>query len=196
MRTILSILFISSSLLSHAQETFNITWMMGISEEDASVTISTGDTVLWTWGEGGMPHDVSSIDPDAPEDFGSEILIGMGQTYQYTFTEAAEIDYRCSVHPTTMVGTITVVPDLSVEDKFIKNLKYYPSIVKESLTITSLVPVKNYEIYDAQGRWVAEGKFSDSNHSVINMSSFSSGVYFVNIISADRLKTSFRIVKE
>src|SRR5690606_12983272 len=119
-------------VFSQAQETFNITWVMDISHEEASVTIGTGDTVLWTWGESGMPHDVSSIDPDAPDDFGSEILIGEGQTYEYTFTEEAEIDYRCSVHPNTMTGTITIVPNMSVEEKFVKNLNYYPSVVNES----------------------------------------------------------------
>lgn len=196
MKKFLSILFVGASFLSYAQETFNITWLMGISEEDASLTLSSGDTVIWTWGENGMPHDVSSIDPDAPDDFGSEILIGMGQTYEYTFTEPAEIDYRCSVHPTTMKGTITVLPVMSVEDKFVKNLKYYPSVVKETLTITSLVPVDNYEIYDALGRRVAAGKFTNANVSVINTSAFSSGVYFVNVVSANKLKTSFKVIKE
>lgn len=78
--------------------------MMGISHEEASLTLSSGDTVIWTWGEEGMPHDVSSIDPDAPEDFGSEVMTGEGQTYQYTFTDPAEIDYRCSVHPANILA--------------------------------------------------------------------------------------------
>lgn len=196
MKTILSISLLALSFYSQAQETFNITWMMGISQEDASVTISAGDTVIWTWGEAGMPHDVvSDDDPDAPADFGSEILIGMGQTYQYTFTTPAEIDYKCSVH-SSMKGTITVEPVMSVEDKFLKNLKYYPSVVKESLTVTSLVPVDSYEIFDAQGRKVAQGNFSNANHSVINTSSLSSGVYFVNVTSANKLKTSFEVIKK
>lgn len=196
MKTLLSLLIVGLSFISQAQETFNITWMMGISHEDASVTIGSGDTVIWTWGEAGMPHDVSSIDPDAPEDFGSEILIGEGQTYQYTFVDPAEIDYRCSVHPTTMMGTITVLPVMSVEDKFVKNLKYYPSVVTDKLNIASLVPVETYEIYDTQGRRVAQGGFTNGNTYVINTSSLSSGVYFVNVVSASKIKTSFRIVKE
>lgn len=196
MRKILSILLLGLGVCSQAQETFNITWVMDISHEEASVTIGTGDTVLWTWGESGMPHDVSSIDPDAPDDFGSEILIGEGQTYEYTFTEEAEIDYRCSVHPNTMTGTITIVPNMSVEEKFVKNLNYYPSVVNESLNITSLIPLSQYEIFDAQGRRVAEGKFGHAHVSVINTSALSKGVYFVNVVSESKLKTSFRIIKE
>ncbi|SMC41936.1 T9SS type A sorting domain-containing protein [Moheibacter sediminis] len=195
MKTILSISMLVLGFFSQAQETFNITWMMGISNEDASLTISAGDTVIWTWGDG-TPHSVESLDADAPDDFGSEIMSGVGQTYQYTFTDSAVIDYRCGVHTTMMTGTITVEPGMSVEDKFVKNLKYYPSIVKESLNITSLVPAASYEIYDAQGRKVLEGKFANANHSVINTSSLSQGVYFVSVISKDKLKTSFKIVKE
>lgn len=196
MKTLLFVMCIILGISSYAQETFHITWMMDISEEDASLTIGTGDTVIWTWGENGMPHDVSSIDPDAPDDFGSEILIGEGQTYEYTFTVEAEIDYRCSVHPSNMVGTITVVPNMSVEDKFIKNLNYYPSVVKESLHITSLVPLSNYEIYDAQGRRIAEAKFTDAHAPVISTSALPSGVYYVNVMTTNKLKTSLKIVKE
>jgi len=196
MKQFLSILVMGLGIISQAQETYNITWMMNISHADASVTISSGDTVLWTWGEPGMPHDVSSIDPDAPEDFGSDILIGEGQTYQYTFTDPAEIDYRCSVHPTNMTGTITILPHMSVEDKFVKNLKYYPSVVNDRLNISSLVPVESYEIYDAQGRRVAEGKFANTNTFIINTSSLTGGVYFVNVTSVSKVKSSFRIIKE
>lgn len=194
MKTILSILMLVLCFFSQAQQTFNITWMMGITHEDASLTISTGDKVIWTWGDA-MPHTVQSEDSDAPNDFGSGMLTGSGQTYEYTFTTAAEIDYFCGVH-SGMTGTITIEPAMSVEDKFVKNLKHYPSLVKENLNITSLVPIASFEIYDALGRKVLEGKFSDANQSAINMSTLSDGVYFVNIVSADKLKTSFKIIKE
>lgn len=194
MKTILSILTLVLCIFSQAQQTFNITWMMGITHEEASVTINTGDTVIWTWGDA-MPHTVESDDPDEPDNFGSEMLTGAGQTYQFTFTTQAEIDYVCGVH-SGMTGTITVEQGMSVQDQFVKNLKHYPSIVNESLNITSLVSVASFEIYDAQGRKVSEGKFSNANHSVINTSSLSQGVYFVNVLSKDQLKTSFKIVKE
>lgn len=192
MKTILSISLLGLFIISQAQETFNITWMMGISNEDASVTINTGDTVVWTWGDA-MPHTVQSIDGDAPEDFGSGLITGQGQTYQYTFTTQAEIDYFCGVHG-GMTGTITVEQGMGVEEQFVRNLKFYPSLVKESLTITSLVPVDSYEIFDVSGRKVAEGKFD--NQTVVNTSSFAAGVYYVNVVSIDKVKTTFKIVKK
>jgi hypothetical protein len=88
---------------------YEINWMMDVTVQEASVILRPGDTVRWIWAEDDMPHDVSSTDPNAPIDFGSAILTGIGNVYEYTFTEAMEFNYLCSVHPTTMFGTITVI---------------------------------------------------------------------------------------
>lgn|SRR5690554_3308300 len=87
---------------------YTIIWKMSITPQEASLTIKPGDTVRWVWGENDMPHNVISEDPDAPEDFGSEIMIGEGSVYEYVFLEEVVFDYFCSVHPTTMTGSITV----------------------------------------------------------------------------------------
>lgn len=86
-----------------------IVWKMDVNGQNASVTVKPGDTVRWVWGEDDMPHDVSSTDANAPDGFGSEILTGEGQVYEFTFTEETTFEYRCSVHPDSMFGTITVV---------------------------------------------------------------------------------------
>ena len=195
MKKILFLFGVGICVMSQAQETYNITWLMGISEEDASVTLNSGDTVIWTWGEPDMPHDVSSDDPDAPADFGSEILIGEGQTYQYTFTEPAEIDYECSVHP-AMDGVITVLPVLSVEEVFVKNLNHFPSVVSDKLTITSLVPLQSYEIFDMQGKRMEGGDLAQVNVIEINTSKFPNGVYIVKVESKTQISSTFRIVKK
>lgn len=90
-------------------EVHEINWMMNVSVQNASVILRPGDTVRWIWAEDNMPHDVSSTEPNAPTDFGSAILTGIGNVYEYTFTEAVTFNYFCSVHPTTMFGTITVI---------------------------------------------------------------------------------------
>lgn len=88
--------------------TYEIYWKMDTSGQLASVNIKPGDTVRWIWAEENMPHDVTSNDPNAPDDFGSEMMIGEGSIYEYTFTEETTFNYHCSIHPTTMFGTITV----------------------------------------------------------------------------------------
>ena len=73
-----------------------------------SVSISAGDTVKWTNDES-VPHDVTKESGPGP-DFKSGEPGGMGQgdSYEETFTTAGKINYLCTVHASTMKGTITV----------------------------------------------------------------------------------------
>jgi len=190
MRTILLLLIAFSAHCVLAQQTYEITWMMGISPEDASVTAAPGDTVRWVWGEEGMPHSVESSDPDAPADFGSEILIGMGSVYEYTFEEEVTFSYQCGVHP-MMTGVITIEA-LSVEDIFIRNLKYYPNPVSDVLTITSLMPLDKYEILNPAGKVVKKDMLENVNVTTIDTGSLKSGLYFVAVTS-DELTNVFKI---
>lgn len=90
-----------------AQTTHFIDWELGVGA-DATITIDVGDTVEWTNVDIGMPHDVSSTDPDAPAGFGSATLGDM-DTYSFTFNSEVVFDYGCGFHPGSMDGTITVV---------------------------------------------------------------------------------------
>lgn len=183
MKAKLFLFFILVSMAIQAQQTYEIDWKMGISQEDASVNGAPGDTVKWIWGEEGMPHDVSSTDPNAPEDFGSEIMTGMGSEYEYTFTEEVMFEYGCSVH-STMIGVITIT-SMSIEDTFIKNLKYYPNPSSDILYITSLMPVNGYKIFNIEGKEIAGSTFENSTAVTINTNNLHSGLYFVQVFSGD-----------
>jgi len=68
----------------------------------ASLSIKTGDTVIWT-NQDSVAHTVIS-------DSGSEISstsLSNGATYSHTFTKSGTYKYHCSIHP-SMHGTITV----------------------------------------------------------------------------------------
>ena len=68
----------------------------------AELTVPVGATVVWT-NRHAANHDVVSTDGS----FRSP-LFGTGETYSFTFTEAGEYPYFCSIHP-SMQGKITVV---------------------------------------------------------------------------------------
>ena len=63
------------------------------------VTIKAGETVRWRWG-GGVQHDVKG------EGFDSGVK--SKGTFDHTFDTAGEYPYKCTIHPTTMKGTVTV----------------------------------------------------------------------------------------
>lgn len=73
----------------------------------AQVTISTGDTVVWT-NDDTAAHTVTSGTPsDGPDGkFDSSLVMG-GATFEFTFDESGSYDYFCMVHP-WMTGNVMV----------------------------------------------------------------------------------------
>lgn len=67
----------------------------------SEVAVSVGDTVRWTFDDGGMFHHVEATD----HSFDSTI-VGEG-TFSVTFADAGTHPYACSIHP-YMTGTVTV----------------------------------------------------------------------------------------
>ncbi|MEX2236859.1 MAG: plastocyanin/azurin family copper-binding protein [Dehalococcoidia bacterium] len=70
--------------------------------EPDGAEVAVGDTVTWT-NTGDAPHTVTS-DEEGVWDSGN---LDNGQTFEFTFEEAGEIAYHCTIHP-DMTGTITV----------------------------------------------------------------------------------------
>ncbi|MFT7071357.1 T9SS type A sorting domain-containing protein [Patiriisocius sp. Uisw_017] len=182
-------------IATQAQQTFMVDWDQSTSVADASFTIETGDTVIWTW-VNQSPHDVvaSPDEMDAPGDFGSLIQTGVGQSYQYTFTEVAVIDYLCSVHATQMLGTLTIEQALSVQDKFEKNITFFPNPVADTMRIRSLFQFDTYSIYDIYGKQVGQGN-GNGTYTDLNVSYLQTGVYFVKVVDGD-LEATIRLIKK
>lgn len=70
----------------------------GTSFDPATVEVKVGDTVLWKWADNAL-HNVTGGPLDSKNKSSGE--------YRYTFTEAGEVDYRCTIHP-GMDGTVKV----------------------------------------------------------------------------------------
>ncbi|GER59170.1 T9SS type A sorting domain-containing protein [Patiriisocius marinus] len=194
MKNITLFIMLFAFTIASAQQTFELNWQQGVNGASASFTIEEGDTIEWTWSNT-SPHDVvpTPEETDAPADFGSAVLQGVGQSYSYTFTEAAVIDYLCSVHPSSMFGTITVEEILSVQEKFEINVIFYPNPVSDEMTIASLFRIDTYEIYDVFGKKVGQG-IGEGTYTNLNTAYLNTGVYFVKVNAGD-LQTIVRLMK-
>jgi len=72
-----------------------------------SVSINTGDTVVWT-NDDTAAHTVTSGSPaDGPDGIFDSSLIMAGSPYEVTFDSAGSFDYFCMVHP-WMIGDVQV----------------------------------------------------------------------------------------
>lgn len=187
-------LFFSALLtvsMATAQTTFDLDWFVGVPANDVSITVGPGDTVRWTWTDE-VPHSVTS-ESGSQEDFDSGILTGNGTQFSYTFTQIGVNDYKCDVH-SNMEGTITVEDIASVEDKFRKNISFYPNPVNSKITITSLFKLDGYKIYSILGNLVAQGD-ANGNITEIDLSRMESGMYFINTTSGE-MQSTFKVIKQ
>lgn len=177
------------SLIS-AQTVFEIPWESGVSSIVASPTIEVGDTVKWIWTDS-AEKSVTSL-PRGRAIFDSGFLSGSKKSFSHTFTSVGVTEYENEADP-TMHGKITVVNRLSVEDKFAKNLNFYPNPVSRTLTISSPFVIESYQVYNVLGTLVLEGK-GQGKSTRINMSSLNSGLYFVKVMS-NNMQSTVKITK-
>ncbi|MDN3723754.1 T9SS type A sorting domain-containing protein [Aequorivita sp. SDUM287046] len=191
MKKITLYLFLFACNILSAQNAVEIAWIQGINESVASPTIQIGDTVLWSWADTSQ-KTVTSL-PNGAEDFDSGALKGLNSNFSYTFNKVGVTEYQNDSDP-SMHGKVTVVGKLSTEEKFIKNLNFYPNPVKNDLTISSIFKIDTYQIYNVLGTLVSQGKGA-SNITQVDMSRLNSGLYFVKVTS-NNMQTTLKIAKK
>lgn len=74
--------------------------------QPASIQVSPGTTVTWTWNAGAGSHSVQSL--GSPSFMSSTIMSGGGSSYSVTFNTPGTYQYDCAVHGTAMSGTVIV----------------------------------------------------------------------------------------
>lgn len=88
------------------------------------VSINVGDTVMWDWPAGSLPHTVTSGTPgNADGNFCSlpggaapspsacnstSYAVSGPSSYSHTFSAAGTFPYFCEIHGAAMTGTVTV----------------------------------------------------------------------------------------
>jgi len=101
---LLLVIFLSSQALiqyTESANTITLPWNLNIINRNTAILV--GDTVVWQWNDG-FGHTVTSN----TNIFSSELITGVGRTFNFTFNSVGRYDYHCQPHPTIMTGTIFV----------------------------------------------------------------------------------------
>jgi plastocyanin len=77
----------------------------GVAISPATAKVKVGTTIIWT-NHDSVEHNITSVHGHAH--FASK-NIEEGQSFQFEVTQPGTIRYECTIHPTTMKGTIEVV---------------------------------------------------------------------------------------
>jgi plastocyanin len=70
--------------------------------------VQVGGTVTWTWNSGTTQHNVTYTSGQTPLPTNSPSQAGT-TTFSTTFTTVGKYTYHCTIHPTQMSGSVTVV---------------------------------------------------------------------------------------
>ena len=147
----------------------------------AQVTINVGDMVTWQWSSGF--HTIQS-NTGAWATANSD---ASNPTFSHIFTTPGTYPYFCTIHGSSMSGTITVqsVSGTREEAQLSKLLTIYPNPARDQFKLTfNGNSAKNYEVKvtNAIGKVVKtipaeELKNAISNNLVIDVSALPAGVY-------------------
>lgn len=177
--TYLLISFLSTTTFTQTNYTVNAqatTWM------SSNLSIEVGDSVTWINNNQGS-HNINGTQESFPmnlESFGM-LTVGTNWTYGYRFNTIGIYNYRCDVHPGTMVGKVTVNDQLSTNEEEAIAFSFYPNPANEIICIHS--PWNEYmvEIDDLMGTKVLTRNLE--NEEILDISNLRYGMYFIQISS-------------
>jgi plastocyanin len=104
----------------------------------SELTIEPGDTVRWTNAPGGNLHDVTSNDGSWEASATAQSFV-----FEVTFNDAGEFDYRCTVHPAQMQGTITVTGAQASAEMELQTVEVTGGIFAPGQTMTAKSTYRN-----------------------------------------------------
>lgn len=120
-------------------------------------------------------------------------------TTKYTNPNANQFPTSCENNHDAEVEDYTVIvePSLSIEEYNLSSIKVYPNPVTDELNIQTqnLSEALNYEVVNALGQRVKEGKLSINALNRISLSELSNGIYFIKL-SSTTSSLVHKIIKE
>lgn len=189
---LMTLLLASTALFVHATE-HDINFGVGGSNtySPSSLTVNVGDTILWLGDFSSHPLTSLTIPAGA-----AAFSQSTGSGLYYVVTQPGTYNYKCTVH-SGMTGSFTanaVSTGISSVANY-NEFKIFPTTVQNTINIDLGNATKaNIVITNLLGDKVFNGDIFDN--ATIDVSSFNSGLYFVNIYDADRLKATKRFFKQ
>ena len=199
--SLVGLLFISSLSLT-AQTSHKVT-VSSFQFSPQDLTITVGDTVIWTNSSGN--HNVdgkTSAYPNNPVSFGN--ALGTSWTYKFVFTTIGTYDYKCDPHVSLgMVGKVivnskTVTSSQTLADGGQK-IQLYPNPASQYMQI--LVPsdyaaIRSLKVYTIAGSVVDEKVLSGNAESLrYDVSQFKNGIYLMEITAGNQ-RTVLKFIKQ
>jgi plastocyanin len=169
-----------------AQATLHSVTVMNYEFTPNSFSAEVGDTVQWTWVNGGHTTTSTSVPTGAAT--WSHPMNSSSTSFEYVITVPGTYNYWCAIHTTMMEASFTVtttaIPVVSHPSKIIASILPNPS---PGQFILELQPNRSnglIKIYDVTGKEIYQSVLSNSKNS-IDLSSEPAGTYFIYMKSKE-----------
>jgi len=173
-----------------AQATTITVTVTNFSFTPSNFTANIGDTVEWVWSSGSHTTTSTSV-PNGAATW-SNPMNNSNTTFKYKITTAGTYNYWCAIHTSSMEASFTVnlagVPAVSNSSKFIAQV--FPNPANDIANVRYYLPANsNVEInvYNEAGKAVklySGFNIGEGYHiQEINVSEFSTGIYYCRIIT-------------
>lgn len=186
-----TLLFISSAFLANAVEVdINFGSGLGNVYSPNSVTVNVGDSILWQ-GDFGTHPLVSLTIPSGAASFSQST----GASLWYVVTTPGTYNYKCTAHA-GMTGTFTAValPSSIANINNYSDFKIFPTTVQNNVYVDlGNTTNANVVITNLLGDRVYSINVVDK--ATIDVSNYASGLYFVNVYDADKVRATRRFYK-
>ncbi|PIF45679.1 putative secreted protein (Por secretion system target) [Chryseobacterium sp. 52] len=139
---------------------------------------SNYNTVLWTFGDG---ITSTAVNPNH-----SYTAAG---TYTISLTVTKN---SCSETVTKTINT----NQLSVSEYAVQDFRFYPNPVSHTGFLKTVKPVKEIEIYSIDGRKIQVLRYSGTRDTKIDFSTYTKGMYILNLRFEDKSLETLKILKE
>ncbi len=83
---------------------------------------------------------------------------------------------------------------LSIDSEELSELKVYPNPAKEAINIACKNNIKNITIYNSIGQSIKTIQVDNTNNTHINVANLSKGVYYLNVLTAEKVITKKIII--
>ena len=152
----------------------------------SAVNANVGDTIIWQWLSGDHTTTSTSV-PNGAASWDAP-MNNANITFKYIITVPGLYNYHCTMHPSTMNGSITVTGGTSGVPIVTGNaaVSLFPNPSSGQFEINSAVVIQRVEVYDLSGKMVYSGEIN-ADRASIDLSTATNGVYLVRIVSGNEI---------
>jgi plastocyanin len=156
----------------------------------SNINAVVGDTIIWSWVSGS--HTTTSTSVPGGANTWNSPMNSTNTSFQYVVTLPGTYNFHCNIHPTMMMGSITVSAATAIDEPAtINDVSIYPNPTTGRVQVTAPWMIKDMEIFDVLGNSIYSVQIN-SDMIAVDLSGQANGIYFMRLHFDNRTAIGMR----